>query len=201
MAGIASPRQARTIGGSFARSWKLLAWRGGLGITFGLAVFLWPRMTLPALVLAFGAYTLVDGIVAVSLGARPGVTEQSWAILLEGVAGVGLALGIFLWTRVAVELVALLIGFWAIATGLLQLVVAIRLRREMPTEPLLVVAGLASLLLGFAVFLWPMAAGPFAFAALLASYTLVFGAAMLLQGLRVRKVLRRLGGVPRAHAV
>jgi uncharacterized membrane protein HdeD (DUF308 family) len=149
-------------------------------------------MTLPALVLTFGAYALLDGIVTISLGTRPGATERSWVVLLEGLAGVGLALAIFLWSRVTVVLVEPLIAFWAIATGLLELIAANRLRREVPTEPLLVVAGAASVLLGFAIFLWPAAAGPFAFIVLLGSYALVFGGAMLIQGLRLRKAQPRL---------
>jgi uncharacterized membrane protein HdeD (DUF308 family) len=163
-------------------------------LPFGLVVFLWPHMMLSALALTFGVYALLDGSVTISLGTRPGATEHSWVVLLEGLAGVGLALAIFLWARVTVVLVDPLIALWAITTGLLELIAASRSRRQVTTEPLLVVAGAASVLLGFAIFLWRPAVGPFALVVLLGSYALVFGVAMLPQGFRLRKALARLNG-------
>ena len=162
-------------------------------------------VTLAALVLLFGVYALFDGIAAIVLGTRDEAREHGWAILLEGFAGVGLALAILLWTRMPAALLVLLIAFWAIATGILELFAAIRLRRELPGEVLLGIAGAASVLLGFALLFWPTG-GALVLVVLLGSYALVFGAAMLLQAFRLRRALRNfehddqeLG--PKPHAV
>ncbi len=175
----------------FAHHWESLALRGGVAISFGLIAFLWPGMTLAALVLLFGVYALLDGIAAIVIGTRQRARQHAWAVMLEGLAGLGLGLATFLWTRTAPELVVVLIALWAIATGLLELFAAMRLRRELPGQALLGVGGVTSMLLGFTILLWPTAGAP-ALVALLGSYALVFGTAMLVQALRLRRTVRRL---------
>lgn len=175
----------------FVRHLESLAWRGGVAITFGLIAFLWPGLTLAALVLLFGAYALLDGIAAIVIGTRQRAREHAWAVLLEGCAGVGLGLAVFLWTQTAAGLIVVAIAFWAIATGLLELFAAMRLRRELPGQALFGIGGAASMLLGFAILLWPTAGAP-ALVALLGSYTLIFGTAMLLQALRLRRAVHHL---------
>src|SRR6516162_5078848 len=100
----------------FAYGWKSLAWRGIIGVSFGIVTLLWPGISLAILVLLFGVYALFDGIAAIVLGTRDRAREHSWALLLEGFAGIGLGLAIFLWTRMAAELLVVVIAFWAVAT-------------------------------------------------------------------------------------
>lgn len=195
---------ARGVMTVFVRDWKPFAWRGVLGVSFGILAFLWPKMTLAALVLLFGVYALLDGFVAIAMGTRHRAQERAWAFLIEGFAGLGVGLAILLWTRMAAEVVVQLIGCWAVATGILELFAAIRLRRELPGELLLGIAGVASVLLGWAILFRP-AAGATLLMALLGSYALVFGTSMLLQALRLRRVLRNLervrkGFEPDPHA-
>ena len=176
-----------------SRSWSLLALRGAFAVLFGLTVLLWPTMSLPALVLAFGIYVLLDGIAAVAIGTRSGGREHAWLWLLEGCAGVGLGLAALVWTRTAVELVVLAVGLWAIATGALEVAVASRLRRELPSEVLLFAAGVASMVLGVVVFFMPTT-GAVGLALLFGAYGLVFGATLIAQASRLRRELHRLEG-------
>jgi uncharacterized membrane protein HdeD (DUF308 family) len=176
---------------TLSRSWSLLALRGAFALVFGLTVLLWPTMSLPALVLAFGIYVLLDGIAAVAIGARPGAREHAWLWLLEGCAGVGLGLAALAWTRAAVELVVLAIGLWAIATGAIEAAIASRLRRELPSEVLLLAAGVASMLLGIVVFFMPTTAAV-GLAVLFGVYGVLFGGALLGQAVRLRRNIRRL---------
>ena len=173
-------------------SWSLLALRGAFALLFGFTVLLWPTASLPVLVLAFGIYVLLDGIAAVAIGTRQGEREHAWLWLLEGCAGVGLGLAALAWTRTAVELLVLVTGLWAIATGATEIAVARRLRREVPGEVLLLAAGVASMLLGIAIFFMPStsAAG---LVLLFGTYGLVFGASLLGQAFRLRRGVRRVG--------
>lgn len=187
------------------RSWKALVWRGVLGLVFGTIAFLWPTMSLALLVLVFGVYVLLDGFVAIAMGTRHRAHQHAWVVVLEGVAGFVLGLGVFLWTRTAEGLVIRIIGVWAIATGILEVFAFSRLRRDVPTEVLLGVAGAASILLGSTLLLAPTVGTIFVMAAL-GSYALVFGTSMLVQGLRLRRALRGSehhgqGSEPWPHAV
>ena len=174
-------------------SWSLLALRGAFALLFGVTVVLWPTMSLPALVLAFGIYVLLDGIAAVAMGTRQGEREHAWLWLLEGFAGVGLGLAALAWTRTAVELLVVAIGLWAIATGATEIAVARRLRREVPGEVLLLVAGIASVLLGIVVFFMPSTSA-FGLVLLFGTYGLVFGASLLGQAFRLRRGVPHVGG-------
>jgi uncharacterized membrane protein HdeD (DUF308 family) len=179
-----------------SRTWSLLGLRGALALLFGLTVLLWPTISLPALVLVFGIYVLLDGIAAVAIGARLGAREQAWLWLLEGCAGVGLGLAALAWTRRAVQLVVVAIGLWAIATGAIEAAVASRLRRELPGEVLLLAAGVASMMLGVVVFFMPTTSAT-GLALLFGAYGLLFGAALLVQAVRFRRELHRLEGSDR----
>jgi uncharacterized membrane protein HdeD (DUF308 family) len=181
---------------TLSRSWSLLALRGAFALIFGFTVLLWPTISLPALVLAFGIYVLLDGIAAVAIGTRNGAREHAWLWLLEGCAGVGLGLAVLAWTRTAVELVVLAIGLWAIATGALEAAIANRLRRELPGEVLLLAAGVASVLLGIVVFFMP-STGALGLVVLFGVYGVLFGAALLAQALRLRREVHRLEGSDR----
>jgi uncharacterized membrane protein HdeD (DUF308 family) len=52
------------------RSWKVLALRGLAGVLFGVIALLWPSITLVALVLLFGGYAMVDGLLALAAATR-----------------------------------------------------------------------------------------------------------------------------------
>ncbi len=158
--------------------WKLVAARGVVALLFGIVAFLWPSLTLSVLAMLFGAYTLVDGLITVGVGARSGSAAHAWTFGLEGLLGVALGLVAMLWTRSAITFVVYGVGLWAIATGGLELVAARALRAADGAGTMLRVGGLLSLLLGFVVIVAPYASAV-AFGVVLASYTLTFGAAML----------------------
>jgi uncharacterized membrane protein HdeD (DUF308 family) len=172
----------------FIRSWKAIAWRGILGLLFGLVAFFWPNVTLALLVVIFAVYALLDGFVAIAMGTRHRAQEHAWVVLAEGLAGLGVGLAVFVWTRTAAALVIRVIGIWAVMTGILEVFAFLRLRRDLPGEVLLGVAGAASILLGGAL-LFAQTARATLIVALLGSYALVFGASMLVQGLRLRRSL------------
>lgn len=167
------------------RNWSALVFRGVVAILFGLVAFLWPSITLSALVLLFGAYALLDGVLALAAGSH----RRAWMLLLEGLLGVGIGLAAFLWTGFTTVVLVDLIALWALATGVLELVAAVHLRREVPGELLLGVAGSASILLGVLMIAWPRLSA-FVIVTLLGLYALFFGSAMLILALRLRALTR-----------
>ena len=171
----------------FARSWKMLAWRGGAGICFGLAALLWPDVTLAALVLMFGVYSLVDGVLGIAASIQQGTRDRAWAFGLEGLIGVGVGLAALLWTRMATLVIVDLIAFWGVFTGALEILAAVKLRRELPGELMLGMAGVATLGLGLFMLAWPSRAA-FVLVVLLGCYAIFFGSLMLTLALSLRKL-------------
>ena len=164
--------------------------RGALALVLAGFALVWPKIALTDLVLLFGSYALLDGVLAIVTGARFGAREQAWLHWLEGFVGVGAGLAIFFWSGLGSVLLVDLIGAWAALTGILELMMAIRLRRVLPGEWLLGFAGTASIILGVLMLLWPMT-GAFVIVVLLGCYALFFGAAILLLSMRLRRMLAR----------
>src|SRR3954463_12198609 len=95
------------------RHWWVLALRGVLAILFGLIAFVWPGITLIALVLLFGAYALLDGLFALFAAAGAAGRHERWgALLLEGVAGIAAGVVTFIWPGMTALALAYVIAFW-----------------------------------------------------------------------------------------
>lgn len=169
-----------------ARNWWLIVLRGVLAILFGLAALLWPALTLFVLVVMFGIYAIIDGVIAVYTGlTRAKDSSRWWVFLLEGLVSIAAGVAALIWPNLAALTLVLLIASWAIATGILEIAAAIRLRREIKNEWLLGLGGLVSIVLGVLLFIRPTA-GAIAIIWTLAIYAQVFGVLLIALGIRLK---------------
>jgi uncharacterized membrane protein HdeD (DUF308 family) len=177
----------RVVTSRFVRHWRSLGLRGGAALAFGLTALFWPGMTVATLALLIGLYALVDGVLAIAMGAGLHASRHvGWVLVLQGATGIALGLAVLVWSRMSVVWFTRLVGFWALASGLLELLTALHLRRELPRESMLGVAGATSIALGVAMLARPTAA-PTVLVIVFGSFTLVFGTAMLAQAARLRR--------------
>jgi uncharacterized membrane protein HdeD (DUF308 family) len=171
----------------FSRNWWVLLLRGVVTIAFGVLIWLQPGVSLVTLLLLFGAFSMADGVLGV-WGAVAGrkKNEDWWALLLWGLVGIGV--GILTFAAPGVTAIALLfyIAIWAITTGVLQIVAAIRLRKEIQGEWLLILAGLASVVFGVLLMAQP-GSGALALLWLIAAYAVAFGVILVILALKVRR--------------
>jgi uncharacterized membrane protein HdeD (DUF308 family) len=168
-----------------ARSWCLLALRGVVGILFGIGAFVWPRATLTALVIIFGADALVDGVFAVGAGiGMSRLVDRWWLLILEGLAGI--ILGVLSFVSPVITALVLLscIAAWAIITGAFEIAVALRLRTLIANEWLLIVSDIVSLLFGTLLIVFPES-GALSVVWLIGSYALLFGILTLVRSFRL----------------
>jgi uncharacterized membrane protein HdeD (DUF308 family) len=177
-----------------AKNWWVLVLRGIIAILFGLFAYAWPGITLATLILFFGAYVLVDGILL--LGHAIGGWRQSedrWLLLLEGLLGVGI--GIITFAAPGVTAVGLFIYIvaWSLATGVLEIAAAIRLRKEIENEWWLILSGIASIIFAVLVMFFP-SAGALGLLWLIATYAIVFGVIMIIAGFKLRGLRSRSKG-------
>jgi uncharacterized membrane protein HdeD (DUF308 family) len=170
-----------------ARNWWMFLLRGIFALVFGIAALLFPQAAFLGLVLVFGAFALVDGIFtlisAFSGGAR---SENWWWLILEGAFGILIGVLTVLQPAAMGAAWVMLIAVWAIVTGVLEIITAIRLRKEITGEWALVLGGVVSVLFGLLVAFYP-ASGVFAVGFMIGIYAIFFGALFIWLALNLRK--------------
>ena len=171
---------------SLARGWWLILLRGICAILFGVLAFAWPGVTLFTLVVLYGAFALADGVLAVFAAITGGAPAARWWLALVGLLGIAAGLLTFLWPGITALVLLVVIAFWAIATGLMQIFGAIKLRKEIDNEWLLIASGVLSVLFGAAVLLRP-GAGAIALVFVIGTYAILYGILLVLFSLRLRK--------------
>ena len=171
-----------------SRYWWLVVLRGVFAILFGVLAFIWPGITIGALVILFGAYALIDGVSSVATGVMHRQdNDRWWVMLLEGIAGIVFGILTFVWPAVTAVVLLVFIAVWAIITGVLELVAAVRLRKEIDGEWALGLAGVLSVLFGVVMLLRP-GAGALALIWVIGSYAIVFGVLLIFLGFKLRGV-------------
>ena len=166
--------------------WWVLALRGLLAVLFGLAALVLPGLTLLVLVLLFGAYALVDGVIAVivSLQERR-VFARWWVLLVEGLTGIAAGVLTFVWPAITALVLLYLIAAWAIVTGILEIVIAFSGRLPVAQEWTLALAGILSVLLGVLLAIRP-GAGLLSLVWLIGIYAIVFGVLLIVRAFQFR---------------
>jgi uncharacterized membrane protein HdeD (DUF308 family) len=171
---------------ALATNWWALVIRGVLGILLGVVTFAWPGITLTALVFLFGAYALIDGIMAIVGAVRAMERHDRWGVLvLEGIVGIAAAAVTVLWPAITALSLVFVIAAWALVTGFLELVAAVRLRKHVRHEWLLVLGGVASVAFGVLIAMAPLA-GALVIALWFGAYAFVFGVVLVGLGFKLR---------------
>jgi uncharacterized membrane protein HdeD (DUF308 family) len=169
-----------------AERWWMLVLRGVAAVIFGILTFVAPGASLFALVVLFGAYAMVNGIIDLVLAVRTPTGERRWgSLVFEGVASVVAGALALFWPGITALVLLFLIAGWAIATGIAQVVAAVRLRKQITGEWLLALSGVLSVAFGVLLFLFP-GAGALAVVIWIGAYAIVFGALLIALGLRLR---------------
>lgn len=169
----------------------LLGLRGVVAIIFGILAILFPGLTLQTLVIFFGAYALVDGVFDIITAFRNRTTNPRWwALLLEGIIGILAGIVVFLNPLIAEITLLYIIAGWSIITGILEIIAAIELRKQINNEVLMGLAGILSVLFGFMLILFPIT-GLVTIAWIIAGYAIAFGVLMIILALRLGNVPSR----------
>ena len=180
---------------SLSRNWWAFVLRGVLALIIAVLAFVMPAESLLALTLVFGAFAFAEGVFGLVAAIRNIRKGERWGWLmfsgLLGIAtGVVVVVSPFVATLVLATFLWASIAFWSVFSGVLEIVAAIRLRKEIKGEIWLILSGLLSVTLGVFV-TWMLMTRPLesflALGWLLGFYAAFFGAMMLLLGLRLRR--------------
>jgi uncharacterized membrane protein HdeD (DUF308 family) len=180
---------------SLSKNWWAFVLRGVLALVISVLAWFMPAEAVLTLTLVFGAFAFADGVFGLIAAVRQMREGERWGWLaFSGILGIltgivvivspfvaTLVLAVFLWASIA---------FWSVFSGLLEIVTAIRLRKEIEGEVWLGLSGIVSVLLGVLI-VWFLATSPvetlLALGWLLAIYAAIFGVTIILLGLKLRK--------------
>ncbi len=167
--------------------WPFLLVRGIASLAFGVAVLKWPGVTLAAVTLLFGVYAFADGLIALGIAAKRGKTPHRWSLVVDGLVGLGAGIATLVSPGMTLLALVLLVGARFLLAGVSQIATSVALRHELDAPVLYGIAGFASVLLGLVTFVVPSVTA-LALVTFIGVYALVFGVAMSLLSLRLRKV-------------
>ena len=170
---------------SLAQNWWAFTLRGVFALLFGFLAFVAPGATLTTLVFVFGFYAILNGVLALYAAWKLRSFDRWWLFLLEGLLGI--AAGVIAFVSPGATALAFLsiIAAWAILVGILQIVAAIRLRQEIENEWSLGLGGLASVVFGVLLVIWPRS-GLVTISWIIGIYAVAFGVLFIMLGSRLR---------------
>ncbi len=183
---------------NLARAWHWIVLRGVFAVLFGIFAFIWPGITLAALVLVWGAYAIADGVMAlIAAFTMHEEGKPMGSLIVVGILGIAAGIVTFIWPGMTALVLLLFIASWAVLMGIFQIAAAIRLRKHIENEWLLGLSGLVSILFGVLMFLQP-GAGALAVVWLLGSFAIFFGILLIALGFRLKGLASRVatGGTP-----
>ena len=187
-----------SILGNLARAWHWIVLRGVFALLFGIFAFIWPGITLAALVLVWGAYAIADGVMALIAAFTMHEEGKPMAsLIVVGILGIAAGVVTFIWPGMTALVLLLFIASWAVLMGIFEIAAAIRLRKHIENEWLLALSGLVSIVFGVLLFLQP-GAGALAVIWLIGSFAIFFGIVLIALGIRLKGLAGRLatGGTP-----
>lgn len=171
---------------ALARNWWALLVRGIAAVIFGILALVWPGAAMVAIGILFGAYAFVDGIFAIVAAVRAAEThERWWPFVIEGIIGLAIAAIAFYDVGVVIWALVFTIAAWALLTGIMEIVAAVQLRKQIANEAWLILGGILSILFA-ALLVWRPIAGAVAVVWIVGIYAVVFGFTMIALSLRLR---------------
>ena len=171
--------------GLFVGHWWTVVMRGLTAVVFGLLAFAWPHLTLATLVLLFGFYALIHGTFSLIAAIGNRQTGDRWLLALEGVVGIWAGIVTLRTPSTTAMVLIFFVWVWAIATGILRIAEAIRLRKEISGEVWLALSGVVTILFGVLLMLRPVI-GLIGLASLIAGYAVILGLFEILLGWELR---------------
>ena len=184
-----SPRQA-SIAQLIAAKWWLLLLRALLLIALGLYALLQPGVTLAAYALVLGAFVLVDGVFSLIAAFSSWSETRGWTVLralLEIVVGAVIVWNPALFGLVAAVMMVAVVAVMAIVSGVMEIAVAIRERKQIQGEGWMIFSGAVSVLFGVVLLMAPFVAAKL-FIQLTGVVAIVLGLVGIFIALRLRRL-------------
>jgi uncharacterized membrane protein HdeD (DUF308 family) len=174
---------------TMVKRWWLISLRGLIALVLGIVLLvLDPLMAAELLILFIGIYALLDGIFALTVGIinKPPHSDRAW-LITEGIIGILAGIAILFAPLLAGVIIIYFIAFWALLTGILELVFSIAQWKYIPGAWMILVTGIISVLLG-GLILANVVAGAVLLVVIVAVYLVIFGLLLMLLGFSLKNL-------------
>ena len=165
-----------------------LGLNGALSVAFGVVLLVWPGISLYALTLLFGAYTLASGIVSLASSFTAGKGARGW-LAFSGLLGIAVGIAVFAWPNISALALLYVIGAYAVVLGVFAIVGAFSLPVDAGDSWLLGLSGLVAILFGIAMFAEP-GDGALVVLSLIAAFALVTGVMEIVYAIGAKRMIR-----------
>src|SRR5581483_1484044 len=182
------PDPAKLVG-TQVKKWRwALGLHGLASVVFGVIVLAWPGISVFALTIVFGAYTLAVGITQVATAFSSKHKQERGALILSGLLGTAVGIVVLAWPSISALALLYVIGTYAVVLGLIAIVASFQLPLDGHDTPLAVLNGLVAIVFGIVIFARP-GAGALAVLALIAAFALVTGVSELVVSIGGKKLV------------
>jgi uncharacterized membrane protein HdeD (DUF308 family) len=176
---------------ALSRTWWALLVRGIIAVLFGMFALTHPAISLQSLALVFGVYALADGVGGVVTAVTGRNERKQWLLLLVwSLVSAGIGLVTLFAPGITTVVLLFCIAMWMIVTGVLEIITALSIRKEIEGEWRLIGTGLISVIAGIVLLSRPLA-GALAFIWLIGIYAIAFGILLIILAFEVRTLRNR----------
>ena len=167
-----------------------LGLHGAASVAVGLMILAWPGISVFALTIVFGAYTLATGIVEFGAAfTTKGKEERGW-LILTGLLGIIVGVLVLAWPGISALALLYMIGAYAVVLGSLCAGASFWLPLDGHGTASMILTGFVSIVFGIVIFAKP-GAGALAVLALIAAFALATGVSQLVLAIGGEKLLER----------
>jgi len=167
--------------------WLLILFRGIIALLFGIMALISVEFTLLFLVYLFGAYVLIDGILAIIVSLQERKSSRAWLLVfLIGIVGIVIGVLSFIHPGNVALLIFYLVALWLIIEGAFNVISAFL--KASGTEWLSIIGGILSIIVGIIFFLHPTSS-ILSIVWLLGLFALVYGIIQIIKAFQVKSLL------------
>ena len=167
--------------------WLLILFRGIIAVLFGIMALISAEFTLLFLVYLFGAYVLIDGIMAIIVSIQERKTTRAWLLVfLIGILGIVVGILSFIHPGNVALVIFYLVAAWLIIAGFFTIISAFM--RAVGNEWLAIIGGVLSIIIGIIFFLHP-ASSILSIVWLLGIFALIYGIIQIIKAFQVKALL------------
>jgi uncharacterized membrane protein HdeD (DUF308 family) len=181
----ADGRLARTVRGMRSLTGSLVV-RGVLALIIGIVSIAWPNITIGAIVLLFAVFAFLAGIAEATLAFASRTAGPVIGRLLLALLDIAAGVVAIVWPDITAQVLVLLVGFWALVTGVVEIFMAFRRGETAGERALFGLTGLVLIALGIVLVARPDE-GAVTLAQVFGFFSIVYGVALLVLAAQTRR--------------